>query len=55
MLSGINEQGMRETIMALEEGAFDFIRKPSASTSSYDITQVGRDLREKISSALQMK
>lgn len=54
MLSGINEQGMRETIMALEEGAFDFIRKPSASTSSYDITQVGRDLREKISSALQM-
>jgi two-component system chemotaxis response regulator CheB len=55
MLSGINEQGMKETIMALEEGAFDFIRKPSASTSSYDITQVGRDLRSKISSALQMK
>lgn len=55
MLSGINEQGMKETIMALEEGAFDFIRKPSASTSSYDITQVGRDLRNKISSALQMK
>lgn len=55
MLSGINEQGMKETIMALEEGAFDFIRKPSASTSSYDITQVGRDLRNKISTALQMK
>lgn len=55
MLSGINEQGMKETIMALEEGAFDFIRKPSASTSSYDIIQVGRDLRSKISSALQMK
>lgn len=55
MLSGINEQGMKETIMALEEGAFDFIRKPSVSTSSYDITQVGRDLRSKINSALQMK
>ncbi|RRJ65375.1 chemotaxis response regulator protein-glutamate methylesterase [Paenibacillus oralis] len=52
MLSGINEQGMRETIMALELGAFDFIRKPSASTSSHDIAQVGRELREQIRGAM---
>lgn len=55
MLSGINEQGTRETIMALELGAFDFIRKPSASTSSHDIEQVGRDLREQIAAAMLMK
>lgn len=52
MLSGINEQGMRETIMALELGAFDFIRKPSATTNSHDIKQVGRDLREQIRAAM---
>lgn len=55
MLSGINEQGMRETIMALELGAFDFIRKPSATTSSHDIEQVGRELREQIRAAMQAK
>lgn len=55
MLSGINEQGMRETIMALELGAFDFIRKPSATTSSHDIEQVGRELREQIHAAMQAK
>lgn len=55
MLSGINEQGMRETIMALELGAFDFIRKPSATTSSHDIKQVGRDLREQIRAAMTAK
>lgn len=55
MLSGINEQGMRETIMALELGAFDFIRKPSASTSSHDIEQVGRELREQIRVAMLAK
>lgn len=52
MLSGINEQGMRETIMALELGAFDFIRKPSASTSSHDIKQVGQQLREQLQAAM---
>lgn len=52
MLSGINEQGMQETIMALELGAFDFIRKPSASTSSHDIKEVGRQLREQIRAAM---
>ncbi|MNJ35436.1 Chemotaxis response regulator protein-glutamate methylesterase [compost metagenome] len=55
MLSGINEQGMRETIMALELGAFDFIRKPSASTSSHDIAQVRRELHEQIQAAMLMK
>lgn len=55
MLSGINEQGMRETIMALELGAFDFIRKPSASTSSHDIDQVGVQLREQIRAAMIAK
>lgn len=52
MLSGINEQGMQETIMALELGAFDFIRKPSVSTSSHDIEEVGRQLREQIRVAM---
>lgn len=55
MLSGINEEGMRETIMALELGAFDFIRKPLASTSSYDIEQVGRELREQMKAAMLAK
>lgn len=55
MLSGINEEGMRETIMALELGAFDFIRKPSASTSSYDIGQVGKELREQMKAAMLAK
>ncbi|GAA0134168.1 hypothetical protein YSY43_10080 [Paenibacillus sp. YSY-4.3] len=55
MLSGINEQGMRETIMALELGAFDFIRKPSASTSSHDIRQVKLELHEQIRTAMLMK
>lgn len=52
MFSGINEQGMRETIMALELGAFDFIRKPSASISSHDIEQVGQQLREQLQAAM---
>ncbi|WP_334072967.1 MULTISPECIES: chemotaxis response regulator protein-glutamate methylesterase [Paenibacillus] len=55
MLSGINEQGMRETILALELGAFDFIRKPSATTSSHDIEKVGRDLREQMRAAMAAK
>lgn len=52
MLSGINEQGMRETIMALELGAFDFIKKPSLSSSSQGIQEVGELLREKIRVAM---
>ncbi|UQZ32098.1 chemotaxis response regulator protein-glutamate methylesterase [Paenibacillus sp. PK3_47] len=51
MLSGINEEGMKETIMALESGAFDFIRKPSIS-SSQDIIAVGESLREQMKEAM---
>ncbi|WP_151735112.1 protein-glutamate methylesterase/protein-glutamine glutaminase ['Paenibacillus yunnanensis' Narsing Rao et al. 2020] len=51
MLSGINEQGMKETIMALEWGAFDFIRKPSISNSQ-DISAVGEALREQMNEAM---
>lgn len=51
MLSGINEEGMRETIIALESGAFDFIRKPSISNSQ-DITAVGIALREQMKGAM---
>lgn len=51
MLSGINEQGMKETIMALEAGAFDFIRKPSISHDQ-DIAQVGKALVERMRAAV---
>lgn len=51
MLSGINEEGMKETIMALEAGAFDFIRKPSI-TNSQDIIAVGVSLREQMKEAM---
>lgn len=44
MLSGINEEGMKETILALEWGAFDFIRKPSI-TNSQDIMGVGESFK----------
>ncbi len=53
MLSGINEQGMRETIMALESGAFDFIRKPSVSNSQ-DIDEVGQQLLRQLHTAMQV-
>ncbi len=51
MLSGINEEGMRETIMALEAGAFDFIRKPSVSNSQ-DIESVGETLLRQLHAAV---
>jgi two-component system chemotaxis response regulator CheB len=51
MLSGINEEGMKETILALEWGAFDFIRKPSISNSQ-DIMGVGESLREQMKEAM---
>ncbi|MFD1774392.1 protein-glutamate methylesterase/protein-glutamine glutaminase [Paenibacillus rhizophilus] len=51
MLSGINEEGMKETILALEGGAFDFIRKPSIS-SAHDINSVGESLREQMKEAM---
>ncbi|MDR0270062.1 chemotaxis response regulator protein-glutamate methylesterase [Paenibacillus sp.] len=54
MLSGINEEGMKETIMALESGAFDFIRKPSATFSQH-IDQVGDTLLEQLKAAMSAR
>lgn len=54
MLSGINEEGMKETILALEWGAFDFIRKPSISNSQ-DIMGVGESLREQMKEAMMAR
>ncbi|KAI7248655.1 hypothetical protein KC345_g11836, partial [Hortaea werneckii] len=42
---------MKETILALEWGAFDFIRKPSISNSQ-DIIAVGESLREQMKEAM---
>ncbi|MFF2089029.1 chemotaxis response regulator protein-glutamate methylesterase [Paenibacillus sp. NPDC058174] len=54
MLSGISEENTRETIKALQYGAFDFIRKPSGAFSN-DIIQVGELLLEKLRIAVLMK
>ena len=54
MLSGVNEEGMKETILALEFGAFDFIRKPSISNAQ-DIDQVGQELLNQLQSAVNAK
>ncbi|WP_168122235.1 chemotaxis response regulator protein-glutamate methylesterase [Paenibacillus sp. HB172176] len=52
MLSGISENNTRDTIKALQYGAFDFIRKPSVSGSGDDISQVGIVLLEKLKAAV---
>ncbi|MCA0754054.1 chemotaxis response regulator protein-glutamate methylesterase [Paenibacillus sp. N4] len=54
MLSGISEDNTRETIKALQFGAFDFIRKPSSALSN-DIYQVGEVLLEKLRIAVMTK
>ncbi|MWV43530.1 chemotaxis-specific protein-glutamate methyltransferase CheB [Paenibacillus sp. HJL G12] len=54
MLSGINEEGMKETIIALESGAFDFIRKPSLTYSQH-IEQVGDALLEQLKAAMNAR
>jgi two-component system chemotaxis response regulator CheB len=54
MLSGISEDNTRDTIKALQYGAFDFIRKPSSSIS-HDIHQVGEQLLEKLKIAVLTK
>lgn len=54
MLSGISEDNTRETIKALQYGAFDFIRKPSSAFSN-DIIQVGELLIEKLKIAVLTK
>ncbi|MGG4146171.1 chemotaxis-specific protein-glutamate methyltransferase CheB [Paenibacillus algorifonticola] len=51
MLSGISEDNTRDTIKALQFGAFDFIRKPSGIATN-DIIQVGEQLIEKLKTAV---
>ncbi|GBG09614.1 chemotaxis response regulator protein-glutamate methylesterase [Paenibacillus agaridevorans] len=54
MLSGISEDNTRDTIKALQFGAFDFIRKPSGIGSD-DILAVGEQLLEKLRTAAYVK
>lgn len=54
MLSGISEENTRETIKALQYGAFDFIRKPMGAFSN-DIVRVGELLLEKLRIAVLMR
>ncbi|RIX51807.1 chemotaxis-specific protein-glutamate methyltransferase CheB [Paenibacillus nanensis] len=54
MLSGISEDNTRDTIKALQYGAFDFIRKPT-SPASGDIVTVGEQLIEKLRAAVQAR
>ncbi|SEN32706.1 chemotaxis response regulator protein-glutamate methylesterase [Paenibacillus sp. OV219] len=54
MLSSISDDGTRETIRALQNGAFDFIRKPSGPNSP-DIQMVGEQLLEKLRIAVLTK
>jgi len=53
MLSGISEENTRDTIKALQSGAFDFIRKP-AIDGSVDIGQVGGQLLDKLRIAVMV-
>ncbi|WP_195573199.1 protein-glutamate methylesterase/protein-glutamine glutaminase, partial [Paenibacillus sp. 1001270B_150601_E10] len=53
MLSSLTEEGRQETISALENGAFDFVCKPSPSGGNQDIHQVGQMLHEKLHAAIQ--
>ncbi|GGD73720.1 protein-glutamate methylesterase/protein-glutamine glutaminase [Paenibacillus nasutitermitis] len=50
MLSSLTESGAMETIAALEQGAVDFIHKPSGSLSM-DLFKVKEEIREKIKTA----
>ncbi|MCQ6557899.1 protein-glutamate methylesterase/protein-glutamine glutaminase [Paenibacillus mendelii] len=47
MMSSTSDDGTRETIKALQYGAFDFIRKPAGPLSP-DIQNVGEQLLEKL-------
>lgn len=47
MLSAVTDNGTRDTIKALQNGAFDFIRKPDGAVK-LDIHQVGEQLIEKL-------
>ncbi|AJY76587.1 protein-glutamate methylesterase/protein-glutamine glutaminase [Paenibacillus beijingensis] len=52
MFSGISEDNTRQTIAALQFGAFDFMRKPSVSM---DMLQIGCQLLEKLKIAVQTR
>lgn len=47
MISAVTDNGTRDTIKALQYGAFDFIRKPDGAVK-LDIRQVGEQLIEKL-------
>lgn len=51
MLSAVTDNGTRDTIRALQYGAFDFIRKPDGAVK-LDIHQVGEQLLEKLHIAM---
>lgn len=53
MLSSLSEEGGRETIEALENGAFDFVCKPSPTNGTQDINKVGDMLIERLHAALK--
>ncbi len=47
MISGRTDRGTETTIMALESGAFDFIRKPSGQDPE-ELAQLAQELQDKI-------
>ncbi|MGN7453804.1 chemotaxis-specific protein-glutamate methyltransferase CheB [Paenibacillus pasadenensis] len=55
MFSGISEEHTSLTIAALQQGAFDFIRKPAASSPPGEISTIGRLLREKLHTAVLIR
>lgn len=56
MLSGISEENTKDTIRALQYGAFDFIRKPtSVGGNAQDIVSTGELLLEKMKIAVLTK
>lgn len=56
MLSGISEANTRDTIKALQFGAFDFIRKPTGvGANTQDISVVGEMLVEKLKIAIMTR
>lgn len=54
MISSLTGQGTKETILALEKGAFDVVCKPSGSIS-LDLHKVKDELLEKLKAAVQSK
>src|SRR5690606_38064166 len=47
LMSAVSEDGMRETILALQSGAFDFVRKPDAS-AGLGLEKVSKILLERL-------